>query len=130
MSRTTFALLAFLTLLSPATAIDLRGWSKLKVGMSPLQIASTLSVPVLRSAGRGFELWIYDERAEVVFYGGTVIAWTAPVPDPAVDVVQPTFNGPVPPALYLPFLRSIAPRRDQGVDGYSLREILRYKGGR
>ena len=129
MSRPTFALIAFLTLLSPATAIDLRGWSKLKVGMSPLQTVSALSVPVLRSAGRGFELWVYDNRSEVVFYGGAVVAWTVPPPDPGVDVVQPDFIGPVPPALYTPFLRSIAPHRDRGADGYSLREILRYKSG-
>ena len=130
MSRSTLTLLAFLTLLSPAAASGMPGWSNLKLGMSPLQTASALSVPVLRSAGKGFDVWIYDNRSEVVFFGGSVIGWTAPVVDPAAETPYLALSASVPPAIYMPFLRSIAPRRDQGADGYSLREILRYKAGR
>jgi len=53
------------------------GWSHLKLGMSTNDAVAALGQPLLRSEGRGFEVWTYDNRAEVVFYG-QVIAWTAP----------------------------------------------------
>ena len=45
--------------------------------MTAEQAMLQLGEPLLRSAGQGFEVWIYDHRAEVVFYG-LVVGWTAP----------------------------------------------------
>lgn len=52
-------------------------WTQLKLGMSAVQAANLLGDPVLRSAGRGFETWTYDDGAELVLHG-TVVGWTAP----------------------------------------------------
>jgi hypothetical protein len=53
-------------------------WARVKVGMTAGQIVSLLGEPLLRSKARGFELWTYDQGAEVLIYG-TVAGWTAPV---------------------------------------------------
>lgn len=53
-------------------------WEQLKVGMTADQVITLLGDPVLRSKGRGFETWTYDDGAEVLVYG-LVVGWTAPV---------------------------------------------------
>ena len=53
-------------------------WDNLKAGMSSGDVRAQLGEPLLRSAGRGFEIWIYDARTEVVWLRGAVIAWTPP----------------------------------------------------
>jgi hypothetical protein len=64
-------------------------WAKLRLGMTAAQAARALGEPLLRTVGQGFELWIYDQRAEVLFYG-PLVGWTSPGsdlrPGPAVDV--------------------------------------------
>ncbi len=87
MARKLLFLLALLSLLLPGMARGADGWTQLKLGMTAEQAVATLGAPLFRSEGRGFELWIYDGRAEVVMYGG-VIAWTAPAssPDAAAPV--------------------------------------------
>lgn len=54
------------------------GWAKLKSGMTPTEAKSTLGEPLIRTHGRGFELWMYDSGAEVVCFLGVVVAWTGP----------------------------------------------------
>src|SRR5262245_49543351 len=84
MFRTTFRLMALLGCLWPAIAAGADGWSRLRSGMTPVETAATLGAPLIRSGGHGFELWVYDGHAEVVFYRGPVVAWTAPLGrDPA-----------------------------------------------
>lgn len=65
-----------LLLLSGAT-LPAADWSKLKLGMSALETSAILGEPLMRTAGQGFEVWIYDDQAEVVFYG-PVVGWTTP----------------------------------------------------
>jgi hypothetical protein len=77
MARKYLLLLALLSLLPPGTARGADGWAQLKLGMTAEQAMAVVGAPLFRCEGRGFELWIYDSRAEVVMYGG-VIAWTAP----------------------------------------------------
>jgi hypothetical protein len=70
---------AFLLSLSFAAAARAgSGWAQLKAGMSYAEAVTALGQPLLRSKGREFELWIYDRGAEVVYFRGTVVAWTAP----------------------------------------------------
>jgi hypothetical protein len=65
---------------TPARGAD--GWERLKLGMTTEDAEAMLGAPLIRNQGKGFEKWIYDGRAEVLFYGG-VIAWTAPASSPA-----------------------------------------------
>jgi hypothetical protein len=52
-------------------------WTQLKVGMAADEIITLLGDPILRSVGRGFETWTYDDGAEVLIYG-LVVGWTTP----------------------------------------------------
>lgn len=63
--------------LLPGSLRGVDGWTQLKLGMTAEAAEAALGAPLIRNEGRGFERWIYDGRAEVLFYGG-VIAWTAP----------------------------------------------------
>jgi hypothetical protein len=111
MARNPLLLPAFLFLLLPGLARAADGWAQLKLGMTAEQAEAALGAPLFRNEGRGFELWIYDGRAEVVMYGG-VIAWTAPATSTAArsspqtwEFFQATPNRPRDP---IP-LRRIAP---------------------
>ena len=52
-------------------------WAQLRLGMTTAEAASALGEPLVRSVGRGFELWIYDHDAEVLFFGD-LVGWTTP----------------------------------------------------
>jgi hypothetical protein len=69
--------------LGSARAAD--GWSKMKAGMSADETAAALGMPLLRTANRGYQLWTYSDKAEVVFYRGPVVAWTVPVRNEAAS---------------------------------------------
>src|SRR4051812_5474205 len=87
MSRTMFKALVLVTmLLAPAGAAEADGWSRLRAGMTPRETLAALGEPLLRVSGKGFHVWTYDNRAEVVFFAGPVVAWTAPVGAQGVDV--------------------------------------------
>jgi hypothetical protein len=83
MTRKLVLLPALLSLLLSVPARGADGWARLKLGMTAEEAEAALGAPLIRNEGRGFELWIYDSRAEVVFYGG-IVAWTAPSSAPAV----------------------------------------------
>ncbi|HEY4302488.1 MAG TPA: hypothetical protein VGM73_16570 [Candidatus Didemnitutus sp.] len=71
------------------------GWSAIKRGMTPAATFAALGKPLVRTAGRGFELWIYDHNSEVLFFRGPVIAWTAPDATPGAAGTNDTFEWPV-----------------------------------
>ncbi len=72
-------LMAFLLLCVPGFLSGAERWAQLKLGMTAEETVAAIGEPLFRSAGRGFELWIYDHRAEVVFFG-PLIGWTTPSP--------------------------------------------------
>lgn len=76
-------LLLVLTLLSTLSsrAAD-EPWSKLKPGMTPAETARALGTSLFSSRGRGFEIGIYEGKAEVVFLRDQLVAWTGPVGQP------------------------------------------------
>ena len=116
-----FRFVALLALLSSGLAAVGNGWARLRAGMSPVETAATLGTPLIRSAGRGFELWIYDGRAEVVFFGGPVIAWTAPAGTPGTDASQSNFQfGPptLPTYAPVPLRKDSAPRNAASPTGF------------
>ena len=53
-------------------------WKNLKAGMTHDAVQAQLGQPLLKSSGRGFEVWIYDAQTEVVWLRGVVVAWTPP----------------------------------------------------
>ena len=57
-------------------------WAQLRLGMTTNEAVSALGEPLVRSAGRGFELWIYDHDAEVLFFGD-LVGWTTPGTGPS-----------------------------------------------
>jgi hypothetical protein len=63
------------------------GWLNLKLGMSGSEVEAALGTPLVRSEGRGFEVWTYDDASEVVFYG-RMIAWTSPASSAAPKYVM------------------------------------------
>ena len=112
--------LVFFLLLSPGFVRGADSWALLKIGMTAEETAAAIGEPLFRSAGRGFELWIYDQHAEVLFFG-SLIGWTTPgtekVACKAVDVWQGNHNGANAPTflsalpVWLP-AKSVTPRRD------------------
>ena len=52
-------------------------WEGIKAGLSHEEVRGLLGDPLMTSAGRGFEVWIYDAQREVVWLRGVVVAWTA-----------------------------------------------------
>ena len=131
MTRNFFQLSALLGLLVSVPVPGADGWARLKPGMTTEEAEAALGAPLIRNEGRGFELWIYDSRAEVVFYGG-IVAWTAPASAPAIhapaevwEFYQATPNRPrdrIPLRKRAPSLREDAPvAPDSGSDFRYLR---------
>ena len=71
-------LLVCLVMLTSAVGSATIGWGSLKPGMTPKEVSATLGNPLLSSAGHGFEIWIYDNKSEVIFHGGMLMGWTVP----------------------------------------------------
>jgi hypothetical protein len=127
MFRITFWLLV-LSALAPRTfALGSDGWSQLKRGMMPGETAAALGAPLIRSASRGFELWIYDGHAEVVFFAGPVIAWTAPRGSVAADVHQSDPSVQPRSEQVAPSQKNAAPRRNSNSDGYEPLPVYRFR---
>lgn len=78
--------------LAPVSGFAAHGWSQLKRGMSRHQAVALLGTELSASRGRGFEVAIYDGKAEVVFLNGQVVAWTAPVEIQAAAAVETGFQ--------------------------------------
>lgn len=84
-------------------------WSQLKPGITTEQTAEALGQPLIRTYGRGFEVWIYDSRGEVVFAGGPAMGWSLPVPNPESESRPVERDVLIKPLIRLPPLRSLAP---------------------
>lgn len=85
-----------LVVLALGVATPLSGaerWQKMKAGMTRHAMRSMLGDPLIRSSGRGFEVWVYDNRAEVVCIRGVVVAWTAPGGKPNAEGGQVDVSG-------------------------------------
>jgi len=54
-------------------------WDKLKAGMASDAALKELGEPLIRTYGRGFEVWIYDGKGEALFTG-SLKAWTVAKP--------------------------------------------------
>ncbi|MBI2518568.1 MAG: hypothetical protein HYV95_16960 [Opitutae bacterium] len=102
MTRRLVAALAFCGVLCFGLAGGPDRWAQLRRGMSAADTAATLGAPLVRTTGHGFELWIYNSHAEVVFYKGPVMAWTEPVPDPVSDAKPLEQDLPIGPSIRLP----------------------------
>jgi hypothetical protein len=63
-----------------AHATTASDWTKLKSGMNVAEATRQLGQPLIRTAGRGVEIWIYDGRGEAVFDGGPLKSWSVATP--------------------------------------------------
>ncbi|MDB6094094.1 MAG: hypothetical protein JWM32_1656 [Verrucomicrobia bacterium] len=83
--------LSLLLCLLPSLGRSAERWSQLTLGMSPEETILAIGEPLMRNAGRGLEVWIYDHDAEVLFLDG-VIGWSTPaggaLPRQTADVWQ------------------------------------------
>jgi hypothetical protein len=84
---------SLVAVLFPLAADAAGDWSQLKPGMTRVEANAALGAELMGSRGRGFEVAIYDGRAEVLFLNGQVVAWTAPAtsvapPPPATATWQ------------------------------------------
>ncbi len=70
------ALVCLLT--ASGRAAEDEGWASLKPGLTRAETVSMLGREIVGSRGRGFEIAIYEGRAEMVFLNGSLVAWTAP----------------------------------------------------
>lgn len=89
--RTAFRRLIMLGLLMPA-GLCAQEWEKLKPGMSRDEAAGFIGRALISSAGRGFEVAIYDHRAELVFLDGMLVTWTAPAASSAAPAPANTWR--------------------------------------
>lgn len=62
--------------LAPVATRGAEAWKHLKLGMTADETVAVLGVPLIRTAGNGFELWTYDNGAEALLFG-SLIGWTA-----------------------------------------------------
>jgi hypothetical protein len=117
MSRLTRCLLCLLALSVSVLARGAADWSKVKTGITPAEAADALGTPLIRTYGRGFQMWIYDGCGEIIFAGGPAMGWTRPAP------TQESLSRPVEsdvlirPVIRLPSLRGFTPQR-QNVQTY------------
>jgi hypothetical protein len=72
-----FTQIAALLVLVAGSARAADAWAQLKLGMTSIQAVAVVGAPLQRSSGQGFQVWTYDNRAELVFYG-PLIGWTEP----------------------------------------------------
>jgi hypothetical protein len=97
-----FLLLAGLSFPSAGLA----DWTCLREGITLEETAEALGQPLIRTYGRGFEVWIYDSRGEVVFAGGErALGWSLPVPNPESSARPVERDVLLKPVVRLPALR-------------------------
>ncbi len=70
-------------LAAPALGAAEESWAKLKPGMTPAETAKALGLSLFSTRARGFEIGIYEGKAEVVFLRDQLVAWTSPASQPS-----------------------------------------------
>ena len=98
--------------------------------MSTDEAEVVLGQPLLKTSSRGFDLWIYDNNAEVLFFGGPLVGWTTPsdlkVAKRTVDVWQRQPGSPAYPTIVLPrYTKRVERRRDVIADSGPLPSLYR-----
>ncbi len=112
-------------LLAPAVCLGASDWSKVKTGITPIQAAEALGQPLIRTYGRGFQVWIYDSHGEIIFAGGPAMGWTQPLPN-AESAARPVeLDVLIRPVVRLPSLRSLGTPKEISEDPFDTR--FRYK---
>jgi hypothetical protein len=86
-------------------------WSRIKTGVTTAQATEALGKPLIRTYGRGFEVWIYDGCGEVIFAGGPALGWSVPVPNPESASRPVERDVLIKPVIRLPKLRSLTPQQ-------------------
>lgn len=113
MLRSIVRYIAPFLLLPTVSLVGAEDWSQLHIGMSADQATEALGLPLIKTVSNGFELWIYDNHAEALFYGGPLIGWTTPAKGSthgrAIDVWEKKPGAQVTPSFVLP--RLPAPKR-------------------
>jgi len=100
-----------LGLIAPGLSQGAADWTKVKAGIMPTEAVEVLGRPLIRTYGRGFQVWIYDGAGEIVFGGGSALGWTQPAP------TQESLSRPVEqdvlirPVVRLPSLQGFTPQR-------------------
>ena len=102
MNRLIFASLFSIALCAPTFAASQKDWAKLKTDMTPDEALELLGHPLFRNVNRGYEVWIYDSKAEVVFHQGPIMAWTIPTPNPVSEARPIEMDLPLNPPKRLP----------------------------
>jgi hypothetical protein len=73
------ALLKLLALFCLTAAASAAGsWSALRAGMNVTEVQHLVGPPVLATAGHGYIHWCFDAEGDAIFYGGSLVFWTAP----------------------------------------------------
>lgn len=119
------SVLTVCALLLPLASQGAGDWTKVKSGITPLEAAEALGQPLIRTHGRGFQVWIYDGQGEIVFAGGPALGWTTPLPNPESAARPVALDVLIRPVVRLPALRSLGPARDLPDDPFDTR--FRYK---
>ena len=125
MSRFIRCLPVLLGLLIPVLSQGAADWTKMKTGITPTEAAEAVGKPLIRTYGRGFQVWIYDGCGEIIFGGGPALGWTQPAP------TQESLSRPVAldvlmrPVVRLPALRNFTPQQQSYEDPFDTR--FRYK---
>lgn len=83
--------LTMLGLLLPGI-VCAQDWDKLKPGMSRDESSAVIGRALISTSGRGFEVEIYDHRAELVFHDGKLVTWTAPASNSAAAAPADTWR--------------------------------------
>ena len=112
MSRHLSFSVVFIALCTPVFAADAKVWAQLKTDMTPKEARALLGNPLIRNANRGYEVWIYDSKAEVVFHQGPVMAWTIPTPNPVSEARPIEMDLPLNPPKRLPYFVNQKPSQN------------------
>ncbi len=111
MIRHILQLCIYLAFLTPSFAAETKGWTELKKGMTPNEALVALGKPLIETKGHGFDVWIYDSKAEVVFHQGPIMAWTIPTPNPVSEARPIEMDLPLGTPKRLPHF--VLPKSDQ-----------------
>jgi len=100
-----------LGLIAPGLSQGAADWTKVKPGIMPSEAAEAVGRPLIRTYGRGFQVWIYDGAGEIIFGGGSALGWTQPVPTPE-SLSRPVERDVlIRPVVRLPSLQGYTPQR-------------------